>query len=128
MPQRPKVLFQKALTSGEIAGNSVPPATGPISAYILSTQRVAVVSTIAVTNRAATPSTFYIGIVRAENAALAWDDQWWLYYGCSIPANDTAMLTCGFGLGPGDAIRVWAPNTSIGFSAYGLEDTYAGEP
>src|SRR5215210_5054721 len=121
MTQRLKLLFQKNLTTGEIAGATVPPGTGPLLAYTVSDSpgRMAVVSTIVICNRGTADSDYYVGIVAAANIG-TWNDNYYIVFGAKVPAKDSEFLTLGLGIGPGDQVRVWSPSANVGFHGFGM--------
>ncbi len=107
MPTTYKVLGQVAPSSATLTTlDTVPSATS------------AVVSTIAVCNRAATAATYRIAI-RPAGAAIS--NEHYIAYDSTVAANDTTMLTIGITLAATDVISVYASTANLSFNAFGSE-------
>jgi glucose-6-phosphate dehydrogenase assembly protein OpcA len=105
-------------TTYKVLGQSAPSATTAITLYTVPSATQAVVSTIAVSNRAATSATYRIAI-RPAGATLA--NEHYIAYDSTVGANDSTMLTIGITLAATDVITVYASTANTSFSAFGSE-------
>ena len=105
-------------TTYKVLGQSAPSATTATTLYTVPSATQTVVSTIAVSNRAATAATYRIAI-RPAGAALA--NQHYIAYDSTVAANDSTMLTIGITLATTDVITVYASTANLSFSAFGSE-------
>lgn len=105
-------------TTYKVLGQSAPSATTATTLYTVPSSTQAVVSTIAVCNRAATAGTFRIAI-RPNGATLA--NEHYIAYDSTVGANDSTFLTIGVTLGDTDVITVYASSANQSFSAFGSE-------
>ncbi len=105
-------------TTYKVLGQSNPAATTNTDLYTVGAGKSAVVSTITITNQAATAATFRIAI-RPAGAAIA--AQHYISYGSTVAANDTTALTLGITLAATDVITVYASTTTLSFNAFGSE-------
>lgn len=105
-------------TTYKVLGQSAPSATTATTLYTVPSSTQAVVSTIAVCNRAATAGTFRIAI-RPNGASLA--NEHYIAYDSTVGANDSTFLTIGVTLGDTDVITVYASSANQSFSAFGSE-------
>jgi hypothetical protein len=105
-------------TTYKVLGQSAPSATTATALYTVPSTTQAVVSTIAVCNRAATAGTFRIAI-RPDGATLA--NQHYIAYDSTVGANDSTFVTIGVTLGDADVITVYASTGDQSFSAFGSE-------
>jgi glucose-6-phosphate dehydrogenase assembly protein OpcA len=78
----------------------------------------AVVSTIAVSNQAASAATFRIAIRPAGETLAA---KHYIAYDSTVNANDSTMLTIGITLATTDVITVYASSATVSFNAFGSE-------
>lgn len=107
-------------TTYKVLGQSAPAATTDTNVYTVPASTQAVVSTIAVCNRAASTSTFRIAI-RPDGATLA--NQHYIAYDITIAASDTLFFTIGATLDAADVITVRSSTTNLTFNVYGSEIT-----
>lgn len=105
-------------TTYKVLGQSAPSATTATTLYTVPSSTQAVISTIAVCNRAATAGTFRIAI-RPNGASLA--NEHYIAYDSTVGANDSTFLTIGVTLGDTDVITVYASSANQSFSAFGSE-------
>jgi glucose-6-phosphate dehydrogenase assembly protein OpcA len=105
-------------TTYKVLGQSAPSATTATTLYTVPSATQAVVSTIAVSNRAATAATYRIA-VRPAGATLA--NEHYIAYDSTVGANDSTMLTIGITLAATDVITVYASTANTSFSAFGSE-------
>jgi hypothetical protein len=105
-------------TTYKVLGQSNPSATTATTLYTCPAATETVVSTIMVTNQAATAGTYRIAI-RPNGAALA--KEHYVAYDVSIGANTSVGYTAGFTIDASDVVTVYASSADFSFSAYGSE-------
>ena len=105
-------------TTYKVLGQSAPSATTNTDLYTVGAGKSAVVSTIAITNRAGTSATYRVA-VRVAGAAISNED--YIAYDATVTANDSIMMTIGVTLGAGDVITVYASTGDLSFNAFGSE-------
>jgi hypothetical protein len=105
-------------TNYKVLGQSNPAATTATSLYTVPAATQAIISTVVVTNQAATAGTYRIA-VRVAGAALAANQ--YIAYDVSLPANASDTLTLGLTLGAADVVTVYASSATFSFSAFGSE-------
>jgi len=105
-------------TAYKVLGQIAPLATTATAIYTVPSATQAVVSSIAVCNRAGTAATFRLS-VRPDGATLA--NQHYLVYDAQVPANDTIILTIGVTLDAADVLEAYASSGDVTFQAYGSE-------
>lgn len=101
-------------------GQVNPSATTLTDAYTVPSSTSAVVSSIVVTNRSATATSFRISHALAGAAD---NNKQYLYYDTPIAGNDTLVVTLGAALATTDVIRVYATLATLSFNIYGVEVT-----
>ena len=106
-------------TSYKILGQLAPAAnvSGGTTLYA-PTGVSAVVSTLAICNKASTAATYRIA-VRQAGAALT--DKQYLFYDATVPAYTTNTHTLGLTLANTDIITVVASTANLSFQAFGSE-------
>ncbi len=105
-------------TAYKVLGQSAPSATTNTTLETVPSATQAVVSTIAVCNRAASAATYRIA-VRPAGATLA--NEHYIAYDAPLAANDSTFITIGITLGATDVITVYASSANLSFSAFGSE-------
>jgi len=105
-------------TAYKVLGQVAPSATTNTTLETVPSATQAVVSTIAVCNRAATAATYRIA-VRPAGATLA--NEHYIAYDAPLAANDSTFITIGITLGATDVITVYASSANLSFSAFGSE-------
>jgi hypothetical protein len=105
-------------TTYKVLGQVAPSATTLTTLDTVPSATSAVVSTIAVCNRAATAATYRIAI-RPAGATLS--NEHYIAYDSTVAANDTTMLTIGITLAATDVISVYASSANLSFNAFGSE-------
>jgi glucose-6-phosphate dehydrogenase assembly protein OpcA len=105
-------------TSYKVLGQSNPSATTATTLYTVPASTQAVVSTIAVSNQAASSATFRIAIRPAGETLAA---KHYIAYDSTVAANDSTMLTIGVTLATTDVITVYASSATVSFNAFGSE-------
>ncbi len=104
--------------SYKVLGQSAPSATTNTDVYTVGSGKQAIVSTITVANRSASPRSYRIAI-RPAGATIA--NQHYLAYDIAIAANDTTALTLGITLTATDVVTVYASSADLSFGVYGSE-------
>ena len=105
-------------TTYKTLGQSAPAATTSTDLYTVPASTSTIVSTLVITNRAATAATFrvsqsLIGAVLANKDYLAYD--------VTIQGNSFLTLTLGITMATTDKLRVYASTADLSFSAFGTE-------
>ena len=107
-----------ATTTYNVLGQSAPSATTNTDVYTVPAATQAVISTIAIANRAATASTFRVAI-RPTGTAIA--NLHYIAYDVPIAANDTTNLTLGVTLGATDVVTVYCGSANFSVSVFGSQ-------
>ena len=102
----------------KVLGQSAPAATTLSTLYTVPAATEAVVSTLAIANRAVTSGTYRIAI-RPAGASIA--NQHYLVYGATVAASDSVLLTLGITLATTDVISIFASSADMSFTAFGSE-------
>jgi hypothetical protein len=102
----------------KVLAQSAPSATTNTDVYTVGSGKQAVVSTIAICNRAATAATYRIAI-RVAGSALSNEE--YIVYDVAIPGVDTITLTMGVTLGAADVVTVYASTANLSFNLFGTE-------
>jgi len=105
-------------TTYKTLGQSAPAATTSTDLYTVPALTSAIISTITVTNRAATDATFRISN-SLLGAALANKD--YLVYDTIVPGSGFITLTLGITMATTDKIRVYGSTANLSFNAFGTE-------
>lgn len=104
----------------KVLGQSNPAATTLTDAYTVPGSTYAIVSSVTVCNRSATPTTFRLAVAPAGAVAA---NQHYLAYDAEILANETWVLTLGVTLQGSDVVRVYATLATLSFNVFGEEIT-----
>jgi len=104
----------------KVLGQSAPSATTNTDIYTVAASTQVVISSIVVTNRAASATTFRIA-VRPNAATLA--NQHYIAFDTAIAANDVVALSLGITVDAADVVTVYGGNANLTFSLYGTEIT-----
>lgn len=102
----------------KVLGQSNPAATTQTTLYTVPASKSAIISTITITNLAATNATFRLA-VRPAGETLA--NKHYLSYDTTLPANDTVALTIGITLATTDVLECYASSATVSFSVFGSE-------
>lgn len=105
-------------TAYKVLGQSAPSATTDTNVYTVPSATEAIISTITITNRAATAATYRLS-VRPDGATLA--NQHYLAYDVTIGANDTTPLTLGLTLNAADVITFYGSTANFSVGVFGSE-------
>jgi hypothetical protein len=106
-------------TAYKVLGQVAPAATTETNLYTVPVSTQAVISSIAITNQAASSATFRIAVRPSADATTA--AKHYLVYGTTVGAADTVVLTIGVTLAASDKIQVYGSSATLSFSAYGSE-------
>lgn len=113
MPTAYKILGQVATAT---AG-----ATTEATLYTVPSATSTVVSSIVITNQAASAATYRIAVQPSADAGSSATAKHFIVYGATVAASDTTILTVGLTLATGDRIRIFGSSATMSFSAYGSE-------
>lgn len=103
----------------KVLGQLAAAATTEEGLYAVPASSSAVVSTIVVANRGTTSATYRIAVKPTAATTLA--SNHYIAYDVAIAANDSTALTLGVTLAANNAIRTYASNANLTFSAFGSE-------
>lgn len=104
----------------KVLGQLAAAATTEEGLYAVPASSSAVVSTIVVANRGTTTATYRIAVKPTAATTLA--NNHYIAYDVAIAANDSTAITVGITLAAGNAIRTYASNANLTFSAFGSEN------
>lgn len=102
----------------KVLGQSNPGAATLTDAYAVPGSTSAIVSSITVCNRSATPTTFRLAV---SPAGAANANQHYLVFDAPIEANEVWMMTIGATLATTDVVRVYATLATLSFNIFGEE-------
>lgn len=102
----------------KVLAQSAPSATTNTDIYTVPSATEAVLSTIVVANRAASPATYRIA-VRPNGATLA--NQHYIAFDVTVGAADSTTLTLGITVDAADVITVFASTANLSFNVFGSE-------
>lgn len=105
-------------TTRKCLGQSNPSATTLTALYTVPAATTAIVTTLNITNRSATGTTFRISHALAGAAD---NDKQYLYYDAAIGGNDCVQVTTAMPMATTDVLRVYAGAATLSFSVYGEE-------
>jgi hypothetical protein len=105
-------------TTYKTLGQAAPAATTSTDLYTVPAATSAIISTIVVTNRAATDATFRIS-QSLTGAALT--DKDYLVYDTRVPGAGFITLTLGVTMATTDKLRVYGSSADLSFNAFGTE-------
>ena len=103
----------------KVLGQLAAAATTEEGLYAVPSSSSAVVSSIVVANRGATATTYRIAVKPTAATTLA--NNHYIAYDVPIAANDSTALTLGVTLAATNAIRTYAGNANLTFTAFGSE-------
>ena len=103
----------------KVLGQLAAAATTEEGLYAVPASSSAVVSTIVVANRGTSSATYRIAVKPTAATTLA--NNHYIAYDVPIAANDSTALTIGVTLAATNAIRTYASNANLTFSAFGTE-------
>lgn len=103
----------------KVLGQLAAAATTEEGLYAVPASSSAVVSTIVVANRGTTSATYRIAVKPTAATTLA--SNHYIAYDVAIAPNDSTALTLGVTLAANNAIRTYASNANLTFTAFGTE-------
>lgn len=103
----------------KILGQSAPAATTETTMYTVPGATSTTCSTLVICNRGGTAASFRITVVLGAGAS---GNANHLYYDCPIDPNQSIALTLGLTLQATATVRVYASNTNLSFSLFGVEN------
>lgn len=104
----------------KVLGQVNPSATTLTDGYTVPALTSAILSSITVANRSATPTAFRISIAVAGAAD---SDIQYIAYDAPIGANEVITLTLGISLATTDVVRVYATLATLTFNIFGVQIT-----
>lgn len=104
----------------KVLGQSNPSATTLTDAYTVPSATTTVISTITITNRSATATSFRISVAVAGAAD---DNKQYIAYDVPISGNETIAYTMGITLSAADIVRVYATLATLSFNIFGVENS-----
>jgi hypothetical protein len=105
-------------TTYKTLGQAAPAATTSTDLYTVPAATSTIISTLVVTNRAATDATFRIS-QSLTGAAIS--DKDYLVYDTTVPGSGFITLTLGVTMATTDKLRVYASSADLSFNAFGTE-------
>jgi len=102
----------------KVLGQSAPGATTNVDLYTVPSATEAIVSTLTVTNRATSSTTFRVA-VRPAGASIS--DEHYVVYDAEIAAKSVATFTIGLTLSATDVVTVYAGSSDLSFGLFGSE-------
>lgn len=103
----------------KVLGQLAAAATTEEGLYAVPASSSSVVSTIVVCNRATSSATYRLAVKPTAATTLATNH--YIAYDVPIAANDSVALTIGITLASTNAIRTYASNANLTFTAFGSE-------
>jgi hypothetical protein len=103
----------------KVLGQLAAAATTEEGLYAVPASSSAVVSTIVIANRGTTSATYRIAVKPTAATTLA--NVHYIAFDVAIAPNDSTALTLGLTLASTNAIRTYASNANLTFSAFGSE-------
>lgn len=104
----------------KVLGQVAPSATTNTTLYTVPSATTSVCSTLVISNRGATASSFRIAI-RPAGATIS--NEHYIVYDNILAAYDSVFLTIGITLATTDVITVYSSTANMSFSVYGSEMT-----
>jgi hypothetical protein len=102
----------------KVLAQSAPSATTATDVYTVGAGKQAIVSSLIVCNRSASPVLYRVA-VRPAGATLA--NEHYLAYDVTVNGSDTTIMTIGVTLTATDVITVYASTADLSFGIYGSE-------
>lgn len=104
----------------KVLGQSAPSATTLTDMYTVPSATSATASTLMVCNRGGTTASFRVSIAVAGAVDAT---KQYIFYDNALPANVSFSATIGATLAATDVVRVYASNTNLSFTLFGVEIT-----
>ena len=102
----------------KVLGQAALAATTNTDVYTVPSATEAVISSITVCNRTASPVTYRVAI-RPNGDALA--NQHYLAYDVTVNGSDTTIMTIGVTVNAADVVTCYASSASLSIGVYGTE-------
>ena len=102
----------------KVLGQVAPSATTLTDLYVVPSATEVVLSSIIIANRGATPTSYRVAILPFL-ATLG--NPHYIAFDVEISAEDSTTLTLGVTMRAGDKVVVYATNSNISFSVFGME-------
>ena len=102
----------------KVLAQSAPSATTDTDIYTVGSGKQAIVSSLIVCNRSASPVLYRVA-VRPAGATLA--NEHYLAYDVTVNGSDTTIMTIGVTLTATDVVTVYASTANLSFGVYGSE-------
>jgi hypothetical protein len=102
----------------KVLAQSAPSATTATDVYTVGAGKQAIVSSLIVCNRSASPVLYRVA-VRPAGVTLA--NEHYLAYDVTVNGSDTTIMTIGVTLTATDVITVYASTADLSFGIYGSE-------
>lgn len=104
----------------KVLAQANPSATTLTDTYTVPAATSTVVSTIVITNRSSTATSFRISVAVAGAAD---NNKQYIFYDAPIAGNDSVSLTAGLSLATTDVVRTYATLATLTFNLFGVEET-----
>jgi hypothetical protein len=105
-------------TTYKVLGQSKPAATTATTLYTCPSATTTVISSLVVTNQAASAGTYRIAI-RPNGAALSGEH--YIAYDAPVNPNSFVSLTLGLTIDASDVVTIYSSSADISFNAFGSE-------
>ena len=105
-------------TTYKVLGQSKPAATTATTLYTCPSATLTVISSLVVTNQAASAGSYRIAI-RPNGATLSGEH--YIAYDAPIAANSFVSLTLGLTVDASDVVTIYSSSADISFNAFGSE-------
>lgn len=102
----------------KVLGQSAPSATTNTDVYTVPSATKAVISTIVITNQAASAGTFRLA-VRPDGATI--EQKHYLAYDIPVAANDSTTLTLGITMDAADVLTAYCSSADMSINVFGSE-------
>ena len=103
----------------KVLGQLAAAATTEEALYAVPASSSTVVSSIVIANRGSTTATYRLAVKPTAATTLATNH--YIAYDVPLAANDSVALTLGITLAATNALRTYASNANLTFSAFGSE-------
>lgn len=104
----------------KVLGQVAPSSQSNTDVYTVPASGQAVVSTIVIANRSSTDASYRIA-VRPGGASIS--NEHYVAYDVRVRPEDSTGLTLGVTMNSNDVMTVWASDSNLSFSVFGLEIT-----
>jgi hypothetical protein len=105
----------------KVLAQSNPSATTSTDIYTVPAYRTANITGVVVCNRSGSAITFRLSVAVLGEALAS---KQYIYYDMSLPANQSLILETSWLLGTTDVVRVYASDTNVSFTLFGVEEPF----